>query len=443
MLSKRYWKENFVFLTLSAYAEHADTGLTIPQAVAKGLVHRDDYKVDLKQLIKEVEREALKQEKGLVILSGDVAKMGISLPCVDVVFMMGNNPDADDIIQKMYRALTDDPPLKKDGFIVDLNLKRIVTAMFDYDLEKDRLRTTAIKLPSIEDRAIRLFNLCDWGQDGFIEDNTGITFDDVMGEIKKRIVDDLRKKVLYNHSIDKIRASQLKSLNDDPDLWEKIQAALREGKKGKGRTASKATPLMTLGAHIPGGSAGGAAAAAAAGAGEDGSGNGPEEGAGDGAAAAAAAKPVAPDLTDKQQRELWINISQTFVNTLVVKSAELLSDESMNLVALIQKYRKDKEESVAEPVCECGGSGTANNCLKSHDNLYEIVYCEMRAFAIDKDGKLDRAKMARIMDLIDATFALPPVEWNIYIEEFIGELRRRVANRGRRITRRNKRRNPI
>jgi hypothetical protein len=201
---------------------------------------------------------------------------------------------------------------------------------------------------------------------------------------------------------------------------------------------------MTLGSHIPGGSAGGAAAAAAAaagGSGEDGSGTGPEEGAGNGAAAAAAASnPVVPDLTPKQQKELWSNISQTFVNTLVVKSAELLSDESMNLVALIHKYRKDQDESVAEPVCECGGAGTANNCLKTHDNLYEIVYCEMRAFAINKDGRLDRALMARIMNLIDATFALPPVEWNIYIEEFIGDLRRKVANRERRMTRRNKRR---
>ena len=68
--------------------------------------------------------------------------MGISLKCVDVVFMMSNKQDADDIIQKMYRALTDNPPNKKDGFIVDLDLKRIITAMFEYDLEKKIISTT-------------------------------------------------------------------------------------------------------------------------------------------------------------------------------------------------------------------------------------------------------------------------------------------------------------
>ena len=118
MYQSAYWRENFVFLTLSEYAYHIKTShATTKSAVEKGICHREDFDGDLKKIIIDIEREALKQGKGLVILSGDVAKMGISLPCVDVVFLMTNNPEADDIIQKMYRALTDNPPYKKDGFI--------------------------------------------------------------------------------------------------------------------------------------------------------------------------------------------------------------------------------------------------------------------------------------------------------------------------------------
>jgi hypothetical protein len=427
MLSKRYWRENFVFLTLSVYSGHSPTKLTIEKDVARGLVHRDDYKMDLKDLIKTVEREALKQEKGLVILSGDVAKMGISLPCVDVVFMMGNNPDADDIIQKMYRALTDDPPMKKDGFIVDLNLKRIVTAMFDYDLEKDRLRTSMIKLPSVEERAIRLFNLCDWGQNGYMEDNSSKTFDDIMAEIKKRIVNELREKVMKEHEIGVIKKAQVELLKQSPGLLKIVKDALQGSPKGKGGKGTKSEILMAKGTEIPSSSA----ASSAAGEDEPDEANGP---------AGVSEETSVATLTDEELGKLWFNIAHTFVNTLVVKSSESLSDESMNLVALLKKYRKDKSELSRDPECECINTATSSskNCLAHHNNLYEIVYCELRAFAQGKDG-LDVTRMKRIMDMIDATFALPAVEWNIYIEGFLRELRGQVAKRARRFTRRNKR----
>lgn len=422
MLSKRYWRDNFVFLTLSAYGNHGATGLTIQKAVEKGLVHREDYDKDLKTLIREVEREALKNDKGLVILSGDVAKMGISLPCVDVVFMMGDNPDADDIIQKMYRALTDDPPQKKDGFIVDLNLKRIVTALFDYDLQKDKMRTSSIDLPSVEDRAIRIMNLCNWGQDQMIEDKQGITFDDVMKMIKDRVVNSLRDKVMSDNSIEQIEKEYTKRLFEDNDIFEKVKSILNGTTKSK-RRQGKADPLLSRGTEIPGQSAAGAGGPPLHRITEEGSATGAGGNAESDAPTTPLVKPapVAVELTPAEIGKRWFEISHTFVNTLVVKSTESWSDKSMNLAALLKKYNAGKIAlGDREPICECA---TDEDCTKIHDNLYEVIYCELKSFAYDVSGTFNPGKLKDIIEGIEVAFETPSVTWNIYIESFLNELR--------------------
>ena len=430
MMSSSYWSKNFVFLTLSAYSEHQNTRLTIEEAVAKGLVHREDYDKDLKTLIREVEREALKNDKGLVILSGDVAKMGISLPCVDVVFMMSNNPDADDIIQKMYRALTDDPPQKKDGFIVDLNLKRIVTALFDYDLQKDKLRTSSIDLPSVEDRAIRIMNLCNWGQDQMIEDKQGITFDDVMKMIKDRVVNSLRDKVISDNSIEQIEKEYTKRLFEDNDIFEKVKSILNGTTKSK-RRQGKADTLLSRGTEIPGPAAVGAGGPPLHRITEEGSATGAggnaETGAGGNAESGTQTKPVvkpapvAVELTPAEIGKRWFEISHTFVNTLVVKSTESWSDKSMNLAALLKKYNAGKIAlGDREPICECA---TDEDCTKIHDNLYEVIYCELKSFAYDVSGTFNPGKLKDIIEGIEVAFETPSVTWNIYIESFLNDLR--------------------
>ncbi len=449
MRTKRYWRENFVFLTLSSYGGHTPAELTIEQAVAKGIIHRDDYKKDLKDLIRETEKEALKKDKGLVILSGDVAKMGISLPCVDVVFMMSNNPDADDIIQKMYRALTDDPPQKKDGFIVDLNLKRIVSAMFDYDLQKDRLRTSVVKLPSIEDRAMRLFNLCDWGQDSYIEDNIGKTFDEVMSEIKGRIVTSLRNKVIEDNTDRHIQVKQEHIFSEMDGFIEEIQRTLGGTVKQKGRRGVT-EKLLARGTTIPGAAAGGAGVGPAGGAGV-----GPPEdegaaelGEGDGAATASAPPP--PMLDSKEAQKRMFEIIQTFINTLVIRSAESWSSSSMNLAALMELYWKNKATSLAEPECECKGS---SECKTIHKNIYEQVFCELKAFAYEiiETSKstlmkpqytpapvFNPDKHRKIIAYAEDILRTPLIEWNIYIEKLLKDLQAQVGGRRYRVTRRRK-----
>lgn len=72
-----------------------------------------------------------KHKKGLVVLAGEKMSMGVSLPCVDVVMLFNDKSSPDDIIQKMYRAVTPSPG-KKTAFIVDLSPKRTLTAVYGY-----------------------------------------------------------------------------------------------------------------------------------------------------------------------------------------------------------------------------------------------------------------------------------------------------------------------
>ena len=464
MRTRRYWRDKFVFLTLSKYEHHTKTSKmddSVLDAVTSGIVHRDNHpKYDLKTLIRKVEQEALKQDKGLVILSGDVAKMGISLPCVDVVCMMGNNSDADDIIQKMYRALTDDPPDKKFGFIVDLNAKRIVRAMFDYDLQKDKMRTSNVHIPTVEERAMKLFNLCDWGQSGFIEDDPTTTMTDVMDRIKKRIVDNLKQVLFDEKNIAQIKRKQEDEFKIlDTTFVKRIREALYGTVAPSGKSKStKATILLKRGNSIPG-VLSGPSPGPSPGPGPGGvtafkpsNANGSESG------AAAAPLPPPPTISEEDAKKRMVEIIQTVINTLVMRSSDTWSGDSgsLNIVSLMKRYHEDKHarEGALQvlhrtPECECHGAldpRDTRECKTPHTNLYDLVYCELTAFAHDEKQKFSTTKHLDIITLAEEALALPLPEWNIYIESLLADLKNVRQSGGYRksrrakITRKNRRR---
>jgi hypothetical protein len=427
MLESPYWRENFVFLTLSTYNNKKykkDPKITIPLSVNRGLCHRDDFDLDLKQLIVEVEKEALRNGKGLVILSGDVAKMGISLKCVDVVFLMSNNQEADDIIQKIYRALTDDPPNKKDGFIVDLDLKRIITAMFDYDLVKDKMRSNNPVLPTVEDRVKKVFELCNWGQDSFIEDHPEMDFNEIMNEIKKRVLNDLNNKILseFDNKYKTLEVEQIKLIKENDDLYRKIRNALiytSNGKKipkrpiiipprGPNIPKPKPVPVPVPEEPVP----------------EEPVPNPePEE-------SEEPVPDIQPQLSNEEIEKKIISIIKTFVNSLVIKSTEKWMN-SLNLVSLLQKYKKDKQLIGGIAECNCDKN---TNCTKEHDNLYETAFCELRSYAIihtlnntyEYDINIHKIIMTLVEDIFNNSSIL--VEWNIYIETLMREIKTVKSN---------------
>ena len=437
MIQSSYWKENFVFLTLSKFNNKAYKPLqnmTYKLAVERGICHREDFNDGLKDVIINVEKEALKYGKGLVILSGDVAKMGISLKCVDVVFMMSNNTDADDIIQKMYRALTDDPPYKKDGFIVDLNLKRIITAMFEYDLEKDKLRIKQPSLPTTEERLLKTFELCNWGQDSYIEEHPEKNFNDIMNDIKTKVISDLEKKMMesFENNFRQIESKQKELIESDQELYRKVRDALKYTHGGKMAKKGKKILMGKMGDIIPA----------------------PEqqpritaEMVGNMAVSAEAilqeklapAYVNKPELDDTTIQKKIIDIMKTFINSLVIKSAEPWT-ETLNLGYLLDKYKRDKNElNGIIPSCNCLSN---ENCKKNHSNLYEIAFCELKSYANENIGlgkyEYNDEIHKSIMNVVEDVFNKPSIyiEWNIYIEKLLKDMKESKSRKGgRRITR--------
>ena len=409
MLESKYWRENFVFLTLSPYNNKdykRDPGITIKRAVEKGLCHREDhpeYNLKLKKLILEVEQEALRQGKGLVLLTGNVAKMGISLKCIDVIFLMTDHGDADDTIQKMYRALTDDPPYKKDGFIVDMDVKRVIKAMFEYDLEKDKTRHHTIVLPTVSERIQKVWELCNWGQDSFMEDHPEMDLNDIMDAIKRLVLTKVEDEILYKFGKEykDIETTQMNLISEDSELYSDMMTTL-QNTTSKSKSKSKKGKAITLaerGTHIPGNTD-----------------------------LNAVNEQVPKDtfLTPEEIEKKMGSIIKTFVNALVIKSSEPWNN-SLNLVALLDKYYRDKELS-GDVDCECEDT---EDCKKEHNNLYEAAFCELRNYAIitfeeggkkkeEYNPKLHKEIMRLVEDVFKTTTLF--VEWNMYIETLLREI---------------------
>jgi hypothetical protein len=409
LLESPYWKNNFVVMTLSTYAGHVeDASVTLERAVERGMCHYEDFKkqgYSLKKAIQAVEQEALKYGKGLVLLSGDVAKMGISLKCVDVVCLMSNNTQADDIIQKMYRALTDDPPTKKNGFIVDLNLTRHVTAMFQYDIEKSR-RTNTNKTIELEDRSKKLMELCNWGQDAYMIDNPDKTFNDVMNMIRNTVFTTIENRIRLEYGSRDLVDKQFKVIQAKPALLNTVVNVLQftTGKRAK----PKKETLLQRGTEIP---------RADAPEGEQKEGDEEPE---------TRAENLPEPLSPEQIKKKIVDIMITFVNALVIKSNEPW--KNMKFESLIQKYKADKPG--ASRTCNCDEKSEST----TFPNLYDIVYCELRGYAMIESGKDENGQSkvfynpevhSQIMDLMDTLFdessSLAP-DWTIYIESLIQDI---------------------
>lgn len=412
LLQSRYWRENFVVMTLSKYAGHVkDPKMTIPRAVERGMCHRDDFPdtIPLKTLILDVEQEALRAGKGLVLLSGDVAKMGISLKCVDVVCLMSNNKDADDIIQKMYRALTDDPPMKKNGFIIDLDLKRIITAMFEYDMEKSR-RTASKKTVTPQERISQLMELCNWGQDAYMIENPEKSFDDVMKDIRSMVFQGIEARVRLEYGSRDLVDRQFSVIEGNPDLLKAVKDTLRYT-TGKRPKPSAKVVLAEAGVEVPEEAK------------EDE--EKPKE-----PSEKESKKPVVEELSPEQIKKKIIDIMITFVNALVIKSDQPWSE--MDFKKLIDKYMADKAS--ATRVCSCEDT---QECGKPFSNLYDTVYCELRGYAMLEVAK-DVAEYSpetheMIMTLMDQIFAesseLAP-DWTNYIDSLLDTLKRSARGGG-------------
>ena len=70
-------------------------------------------------------------KRGLIVLTGNVGSLGVSLPDVDVAFMLHDKESADMNYQQMMRVLTE-MTKKKCGIVVDFNVWRVLSTLNTY-----------------------------------------------------------------------------------------------------------------------------------------------------------------------------------------------------------------------------------------------------------------------------------------------------------------------
>ena len=96
-----------------------------------------EYKLkDLKgDICKKEEKAKADGKLGLILLAGNQCGLGITLPSCDIVILLNNTLSADRILQMMYRCMSEGDN-KKCGFVVDLNISRVLNTLPEYNIHK-------------------------------------------------------------------------------------------------------------------------------------------------------------------------------------------------------------------------------------------------------------------------------------------------------------------
>ena len=97
-----------------------------------------------KELAKDIKDEINKKEiiakatgkLGLILLAGNMLTLGITLNLCDLVILMNNALSSDKVLQQMYRCMTEGED-KKMGFVVDLNISRVLNTCVNYTVYKN------------------------------------------------------------------------------------------------------------------------------------------------------------------------------------------------------------------------------------------------------------------------------------------------------------------
>ena len=96
--------------------------------------------------IKDIKDEITKQEiitkeeckKGLILLAGNMLNLGITINSCDIIMLMNNTLSSDKVMQQMYRCMTEGEN-KNYGFVVDLNISRVINTCINYNIYKNEL----------------------------------------------------------------------------------------------------------------------------------------------------------------------------------------------------------------------------------------------------------------------------------------------------------------
>ena len=97
-------------------------------------------KKSINTFIKETEKETVKQNKSLIILTGTMLRLGISLPCADIAFNFDYIQSIDLNYQTMFRVLTEREN-KKYGYYFDFNPNRPQKFIYEFNQRYNKQAT--------------------------------------------------------------------------------------------------------------------------------------------------------------------------------------------------------------------------------------------------------------------------------------------------------------
>ena len=160
-------------------------------------------------LAKDIKDEIMKQEiitksegkQGLILLAGNMLSLGITINSCDIVMLMNNTLSADKVMQQMYRCMTEGQN-KKMGFVVDLNISRVLQTCINYTVYKNS--------KSVEDKI------------KYLVENHLINIDIDMMQSKKLNSDGIVKKLMDIWKGDPINnfRSLLRNLDNDCTIFD-------------------------------------------------------------------------------------------------------------------------------------------------------------------------------------------------------------------------------
>lgn len=137
LLSMPFYRDNFCFLVVHGqkiydyYGKPVDKkDIYSPDACVR--YTEDDKRRSVKDIIKSFEYETHSKNKSLIILTGSMLRLGISLPCVDIGLNFDNIMSIDLNYQTLFRVLTERED-KKYGYYVDFYPERATQFLYQYN----------------------------------------------------------------------------------------------------------------------------------------------------------------------------------------------------------------------------------------------------------------------------------------------------------------------
>jgi hypothetical protein len=148
LMKNKFFKENYCFVILQSVGfdntriEFIGKGIgeggqtitwskaDIESTAKEGCISTKCDK-DIKNCVLEQEACAKAHGKSVIILTGKMLRLGVSLPCVDIALHMDPIKSVDTIYQSMFRVLTEREG-KQKGIFIDLLTSRQISFMYDY-----------------------------------------------------------------------------------------------------------------------------------------------------------------------------------------------------------------------------------------------------------------------------------------------------------------------